>query len=73
MISLSGTRRTESFPLGIVRATGLLPEPSPNTFVVLKGRNSEFYLESSSERLLKLKKIIFQVYLEKKKKNNPQT
>lgn len=42
MIPVSGTRRTESSSLGIVRATGLLPEPSPNTSVVLKGRTSEF-------------------------------
>lgn len=67
MIPLSGTRRTESSPLGIVRATGLLPEPSPNNFVVLKGGISEFYPECCSERLFKRKKIIFQIHLKKKK------
>lgn len=70
MIPVSGTRRTESSPLGIVHATGLLPEPSPNTFVVLKGRTSEFCPACCSERLHKAKKIIFQVHLKKTTPNS---
>lgn len=73
MIPVSGTRRTDSTPLGIVRATVLLTEPSSNTFVVLKGRTAGFYPAGCSERLPKLKKIIFQVHLKKKKNHTKPT
>lgn len=76
---VSGTRRTDPSPLGIVRATVLLPEPSPSTLVVLKGRTSGFYQEDCSEGSLKLKgKKKYFKYVYKTKTNlapnhNPQT